>query len=738
MTTPDDPRAFQPSPDDSDPGDSSPLSELTELRDPELQRLFNEPELRAAVEGGDPAELERTLQQRRRFEPDPNLCAKIDELLQNRRLFLRPIHSAPSLFTFNGIGTMLYGRQDFDPSDGTYFATLWFTVLFLPIVPLRQYLVADAGGGAYHFLGRVSVSRGPRRVAWTLAALVVAAVAAVAATSWYSSRYTEVHFLNGLDTAVAVELDNTVVEVPPEGRVTRRLANGAYNARVTDLEGAVLEEQTMNVSGGGGLVAYNVLGAAPLIVENVVYTGPQAVLPPQNAPEFDHFVGQRLVRRPNVDYVFEDPPAEISLPSERSVQRRRHAFVLPGGWQTSLNVLTSLDDMQGIASLTETIALARPDDITAVRLAWAFIETERGPDASAAFVEQLLERVPDNVEIHRVRQEAMARAGQETKAREIYRRMEADRPDSAMAAYLRARLEPLAESRDLYRDLVARFPDYYYAVNGYAYVLAMSRQFEKAVPLFEQARQMEPEEAVFSWDLYLASLVAAGQPDAAIAALVEACRQEPESVSLGTAILYGQLAQLRPDDSLPHPGDYYLSTLAAEPEETDFLRAWFDLHVSGEVDAALLERLDDETRQAIDLCLAAGRDPERALALAEATTPEILAGIDNTTLVLLACEAGRLGRHALARKLLDGAPMRRPEETEALVQFALEGVDSDRLAELDLAVQAALHLARARRAEAAGQPADVHLAGARADDVLRGVVARACDRWPPVRTAAVD
>lgn len=738
MTTPDDPRAFQHPAGDTSPGDPESPAGPPELEDPELQRLFNEPDVRAAVEGGDPAELERTLQQRRRFEPDPNLCAKIDEVMRNRRLFVRPINGAPSLFTFNGIGTMLYGRQDFDPSDGTYFATLWFTVLFLPIVPLRQYLVADSGDGGYAFLGRVPVSPGPRRVAMTLATLAVAAVAAFAARSWYSGRYTEVHFLNGLDTAVAVALNDTTVEVPPEGRTTRRLANGTYNVRVTDLEGAVLEEQVIDVSGGGGLVAYNVLGAAPLIVETVVYTGPRAVVPPQGVPDFDQFVGQRLVRRPRVDYVFEEPPAEITLPSDKSIQRRRHAFVLPGGWLTSLNVLNSLDDAPGSAALMETIALARPDDTGAVRLAWAFIETARGPEASVAFVEQLLARVPDSVEVHRVRQEAMARAGQEAKAREIYRRMQADEPDSAMAAYLRARVEPLAEAHDLYRALVARFPDYYYAINGYAYVLAMARQFEDAVPFFEKARQMEPAEALFSWDLYLASLVAAGRPDEATAALVEACRAEPESVSLGTAILYGQLAQLQPGASLPHPPDHYLRALAAEPDQTDVVRAWFDVHVSGEVDAALLQRLDDDTRQAIDLSIAAGHDPDRALALAEATSPEILAGIDNTTLVLLACEAGRLGRRALARKLLDGVPVRRPEETEALGQFALDGVDSDRLAELDLAVQAAMHLARARRAEAAGEPADAHLAGARADDVLRCVVTRACDRWPRVRAVAVD
>lgn len=735
MMTPDDPRRSEHPADGAEPGGPAQPAAVPESLDPELQRIFDDPEIRAAFEAGDADEMEKTLQRRRRFEPDPNVCRKIDELLQTRRLFLRPIDGAPTMFTFNGIGTMLYGRRDFDPSDGTYFATLWFTVVFLPIVPLQQYLVRDAGGDAYQFLGSVPMSRGVRRAVLAVAALVVAAAAVFAATSWHAGRHADVHFLNGLDTAVDIELDGKVLHVPSDGRATRRLAAGTYTVRATGPEGALLEEQVLRVSGGDFLIAYNVLGAAPLIVENVVYTGPLAVNLPQGDPEFDHFIGRRMVYRANVDYVFEEPPHEIRLPSERSVVRRRHAFVLPGGWRASLNLLNSLDDAAGGVALMEGIALAQTADLVAIRLAWGLIDSARGPDEGHAFVERLLERTPGEVEVHRLRQDAMGRAGREADVREMYRRMQAAQPDSPMAAYLRARAEPLAESRGLYRDLFARFPDYYFGVHGYAYALAMSREFGDAAPLFERARQIDPANATFAWELYFASLVASGRTGDAIAALVDACRAAPESVSLGTAILYGQLARLQPGDALPHPPDHYLGSLDAEPDQADVLRAWFDLYVFGEVDAGLLARLDGDARQPVELAIAAARDPERALALADATSPEILARIDNATLVLLACEAGRLGRSGLARKLLDGVPIGQRDKADALAEFAVDGVDSDRLQELDLPVQAALHVARARRAEAAGEPPDPHLARARADDVLHTVVTRACDRWPRVQPA---
>ena len=39
--------------------------------------------------------------------------------------------------SFNGFGTMFYGCSDVW-SDGSYVATEWFAVVYLPVVPLRS------------------------------------------------------------------------------------------------------------------------------------------------------------------------------------------------------------------------------------------------------------------------------------------------------------------------------------------------------------------------------------------------------------------------------------------------------------------------------------------------------------------------------------------------------------------------------------------------------------------------
>src|SRR5205807_371887 len=81
------------------------------------------------------------------------------------------VRSAPPLFRINGCGFGVYGKRDFDPETGTYVKTYCFCLLFIPVVALSAYRVADASRGWY-FLGRVPLS-GFARV-WNVLLLAVA------------------------------------------------------------------------------------------------------------------------------------------------------------------------------------------------------------------------------------------------------------------------------------------------------------------------------------------------------------------------------------------------------------------------------------------------------------------------------------------------------------------------------------------------------------------------------------
>ncbi|MGZ3458374.1 MAG: hypothetical protein ACXU86_07680, partial [Archangium sp.] len=75
----------------------------------------------------------------------------------------RPLTGAPALFRVNGCGVALYGKRDEAP-DGTYVATYFISLLFIPVFPLTAYRVRDTGHNAYQFFAKESL--GPVTRAW--------------------------------------------------------------------------------------------------------------------------------------------------------------------------------------------------------------------------------------------------------------------------------------------------------------------------------------------------------------------------------------------------------------------------------------------------------------------------------------------------------------------------------------------------------------------------------------------
>jgi hypothetical protein len=95
------------------------------------------------------------------------LTENIEGLRRDKKLYgnLRPISSAPSLRTVNGIGFTLYGATDVDATNGSYLATYYFCFFFIPIFPICRYRVIR-DGKSYRFLGKAPLRTGDK---WHLA-----------------------------------------------------------------------------------------------------------------------------------------------------------------------------------------------------------------------------------------------------------------------------------------------------------------------------------------------------------------------------------------------------------------------------------------------------------------------------------------------------------------------------------------------------------------------------------------
>jgi hypothetical protein len=89
-------------------------------------------------------------------EAKARVTKNLDIVRRNVRIYgdLEPIDSAPSLYTINGCGVTLYGNTDPDKESGSYMATYYFVLIFIPIFPICRYRVINSGGNSYRFLGK--------------------------------------------------------------------------------------------------------------------------------------------------------------------------------------------------------------------------------------------------------------------------------------------------------------------------------------------------------------------------------------------------------------------------------------------------------------------------------------------------------------------------------------------------------------------------------------------------------
>ena len=102
-----------------------------------------------------------------------DLAPAVHQYCSDRRVLsgMKRIKRAPSLYTMNTIGTHLYGERDHDRFTQSHVATLYFVVLFIPLIPIRCYRVVPQDGG-WSFLGQVEWSDRERYHLWGFLAVV--------------------------------------------------------------------------------------------------------------------------------------------------------------------------------------------------------------------------------------------------------------------------------------------------------------------------------------------------------------------------------------------------------------------------------------------------------------------------------------------------------------------------------------------------------------------------------------
>ncbi len=695
--------------------------------------LTNDPEVSALIRAGRRGELYRLLQKKRNATPTLPEKEALERVLANRRLFLEPIEGGPGLQTFNGIGTYLAGTQEKAP-DGTYISTLFFMLVFVPLWPIRQYLVAQAEGGGWFFLGGVPLStmhRWWRRI--TVGALAATAMI-VGLSLHHRTTHDRVHFLNGLDLPVVIRMGEHEIRVPSQGRLERQFTAGAYDI-VTHLEdGTLVEERRVHVPGDVDFAAYNVLGAAPLFLQQVPYTaeGAPAHLAEESS-KFRSLAGRSWVQWDDVDFLFQDPPSEIQMAKTRRIETRACVDVVPGGWRMAVEHLAGTDDMADAAAVAGRVADLHPGDGETVSLAARIAELLGDLDGARRRLERALEIAPDEIQVHRHYQSAMQRWGRADEILPRYRAAYEKAPNSPRAAYLLARLLPRQEAIPLCERLLASHPEDEWLRRSLAWSLFQDARYAEAADEYQVLTDLLPEERGAFASEYVRALAGSGRTDEAIRYVTAILDDGPNRTARGEDPLAGGnweelfvlYAALRrgAEDPTKHPSlrDLWIRLLDdTEPEASDM--AWVAAAAGDETlaRAGVRAGFDPGSAKVIEITLLARTDVERAAAMAGALSTEAVQQLRPLTRVAVACELDRRGNEDQARAALENITHSLSVRFDYDLVHALPdlaGVDDD----LGIEVKAALLYAASRRVKDEARR-EALLAQARTLDVLHRVV----------------
>ncbi|HVQ28150.1 MAG TPA: tetratricopeptide repeat protein [Vicinamibacteria bacterium] len=547
--------------------------------------------------------------------------------------------------------------------------------------------------------------------------------------AWSVNVDQRVFLVNALDVPTQIAVDGQTRTVGP-GHVEISLHRGVHHVRVTGAGGELLEEGPIDVPSVAGAVAYNVLGAAPLYTETIIYgTGSGRNAPPTVVLH----AGQRLVVSPHADFVFRAAPRSISVDkSSSSSHARLHFDMAAGGWATTTSWLHERGDSASALRICLDVARAEPSMTRATQSAARWLQELRGERIAVAYLRRALETHPDDFDLHRLHQHLMRRAGHLDEARAFYRSYRDERPTSPLAAVLLARLEGPDPAADLYHEALALDPKNLPARRGLAQLLFDRGRFSESVRLFDEVAHGDPDYKYVVQD-HVRALLIQGEAAKAVTVAAAAAKKAPKEWSL--AVLYAEVADT--EGVVPTvPAQQFvdgLSQTSRDPEFGMWMRSLAGLPVNLQALKAAQLR-GSLVADAAAVQLAAQKDPAEAWALVARAKPGVVDELAGPVALLLAAEFFRVGDTRTADDLFASRnDMALP--AEELKAFVANGTEHPDFWRMPTDVRAVLEFVRARKLQADGAADPRAYEAATRREAYRGLVGRSLRSWPaPERT----
>ena len=157
---------------------------------------------------------------------------------------MRPVNSPPGLFTFNGFGLGVYGARDHDQESGTYVKNHCLCAVFMPIVAIGAYRVADAGNGGWHFIGKEPMSAFAKMWNLTIALAIAGAIGYT-----YINLYTNSSdYVDGNKMEQAAEMVEQSEIVPAAGLYAQIMRGSSVHATEARQRLETIVDETIDVA----------------------------------------------------------------------------------------------------------------------------------------------------------------------------------------------------------------------------------------------------------------------------------------------------------------------------------------------------------------------------------------------------------------------------------------------------------------------------------------------------------
>ncbi|MGE0431734.1 MAG: tetratricopeptide repeat protein [Planctomycetota bacterium] len=677
-------------------------------------------------------------------DDERRLC---NEMRNDLRFFATPISAAPGMYTLNGVGTSLYGASD-KRRDGTYIATLFFVILFLPIIPIARYIVRPAGGRSYNFYAKVPMwgFLGMWRRFFLLGILLVAG--SIAAVAFIAGRTGTIHIVNGLPVPVWVTVgESPALQVAAGGRKSMTFNRGPNTivAHVDSETGREIEHLDNVALSGRSATVYNVLGAAPLYLEHARYFKSTPTNDQENDGELLIGPAHTIIQLDGVEYLFVNAPKTLSVKRSKydtsnQIAVREELNLLPGttgenALANSLGVLRheGLNDVASKLLINVVHALPTNESVVNMGVGFALLGNDTG--LSSQVMRAAIDAGNKSMQMHRTYQQFLLSAGKRDELLDFYRGLSAAEPESGDMYYLRTRVEQPDAAADLYAEGVIRFPDNAWVLRGAAWLEAVRGHFEECIRMYDQLAKADPDMAAELVDVRASALVAVGRNADAYALLADTADRLAKDGRADATVAISAWSLLRQDATAGadrNAPEQMMQKMAGEESRDN--EQWLIYRiVTSDQPVSLTGVMKDDTdaRKALEFLQMMLRTPQQAISRAISTDNGVFGQLPyRELLVMLAIEAHETDSDAAARKLLAAAMrMMEKDDIEALDAFCMEGkTDNPQLGWLDLSMQAAVSWGRARRATSRAED-DKWVAQLKLQSPI-GPIRRAMELWP--------